>query len=82
MYDQVLTPVGRALGWLAVALLVWPWVGLWRYLVVPVVRYGVVVPLKWLHSAVLTPAGHGLRWVYDRLLVPAVTGLVTLLLVW
>lgn len=82
MYDQVLTPVGRALGWLAVALFVWPWVGLWRYLVVPVVRYGVVVPLKWLHSAVLTPAGHGLRWVYDRLLVPAVTGLVTLLLVW
>ncbi|RPK43925.1 hypothetical protein [Streptomyces sp. ADI93-02] len=82
VYDQVLTPVGRALGWLAVALFVWPWVGLWRYLVVPVVRYGVVVPLKWLHSAVLTPAGHGLRWVYDRLLVPAVTGLVTLLLVW
>ncbi|MEU2682018.1 hypothetical protein ABZ638_34630 [Streptomyces sp. NPDC007107] len=82
VYDQVLTPVGRALGWLAVALLVRPWVGLWRYLVVPVVRYGVVVPLKWLHSAVLTPAGHGLRWVYDRLLVPAVTGLVTLLLVW
>lgn len=82
VYDQVLTPVGKALAWLAVALLVWPWVGLWRYVVVPVVRYGVVAPLVWLHAAVLTPAGHGLKWVYDRLLVPAVTGLVTLLLVW
>ncbi|WP_405662347.1 hypothetical protein OG379_13320 [Streptomyces sp. NBC_01166] len=82
LYDQVLVPVGRALARLTVALLVWPWVGLWRYVVVPVVRYGVVVPLVWLYGAVLTPAGHGLRWVYDKLLVPAVTGLVTLLLVW
>ncbi|MFJ4837388.1 hypothetical protein [Streptomyces sp. NPDC088746] len=82
LYRQVLVPVGRALAWLTVALLVWPWVGLWRYVVVPVVRYGVVVPLVWLYGAVLTPAGHGLRWVYDKLLVPAVTGLVTLLLVW
>ncbi|MEU9062394.1 hypothetical protein AB0D13_26895 [Streptomyces sp. NPDC048430] len=82
LYDQVLVPVGRALAWLTVALLVWPWVGLWRHVVVPAVRYGVVVPLVWLYGAVLTPAGHGLRWVYDKLLVPAVTGLVTFLLVW
>ncbi|MEU1487305.1 hypothetical protein [Streptomyces sp. NPDC005752] len=81
VYDQVLTPVGRALVWLAVALLVRPWVGLWRYVAVPVARYGFVVPLMWLHRALLTPAGHGLRWLYDRLLVPAVTALVTVLLV-
>ncbi|WP_405694872.1 hypothetical protein [Streptomyces sp. NBC_01185] len=81
-HDQVLTPVGKALARLAVAVLVWPWVGLWRYVVVPVVRYGVVVPLVWLHRAVLTPVGHGLRWVYAELLVPAVTALATLLLVW
>ncbi|MFJ9058873.1 hypothetical protein [Streptomyces sp. NPDC102409] len=82
VHDQVLTPVGKALARLAVAVLVWPWVGLWRYVVVPVVRYGVVLPLVWLHRAVLTPVGHGLRWVYAELLVPAVTALVTLLLVW
>ncbi|WP_329037238.1 hypothetical protein OHT61_10740 [Streptomyces sp. NBC_00178] len=80
--DQVLAPAVKALAWLATALFVWPWVGLWRHVVVPVVRYGVVVPLVWLHSAVLVPAWHGLRWTYTRLLVPAVTGLVTLLLVW
>ncbi|KPC84881.1 MULTISPECIES: hypothetical protein [unclassified Streptomyces] len=82
VYDHVLAPVGRALVWLALALLVRPWVGLWRYVAVPVARYGVVVPLVWLHRALLTPAGHGLRWLYDRLLVPAVTALVTVLLVW
>ncbi|MFJ8748567.1 hypothetical protein ACIREO_04370 [Streptomyces sp. NPDC102441] len=82
LYDEVLAPVGRALVWLAVALLVWPWVGLWRYVAVPLVRYGVVAPLVWLHTAVLTPAGQGLRWVYDRLLVPAATALLTVLLVW
>ncbi|MFB8030151.1 MULTISPECIES: hypothetical protein [unclassified Streptomyces] len=82
VHDQVLTPVGKVLAWLAVAVLVRPWVGLWRYVVVPVVRYGVVVPLVWLCRAVLTPAGHALRWVYAELLVPAVTALVTLLLVW
>ncbi|MFF4248415.1 hypothetical protein ACFYY2_28670 [Streptomyces sp. NPDC001822] len=80
--DQVLAPAVKALAWLATALFVWPWVGLWRYVVVPVVRYGVVVPLAWLHSAVLVPAWHGLRWTYTRLLVPAATALVTLLLVW
>ncbi|MFD9542394.1 hypothetical protein [Streptomyces sp. NPDC060022] len=89
LYDTVLTPVGRALAWLAVAVLVWPWIGLWRYVVVPVVRYGIVAPLVWLHGAVLTPAGHGLRRVYRTLLVPAgravgaaVAGLFTVLLVW
>ncbi|WP_203187671.1 hypothetical protein [Streptomyces pratensis] len=81
LYDQVLAPVGRALAWLAVALLVRPWVGLWRYVVVPAVRYGLVVPLVWLWTALLTPAGRGLRWVYDSLLVPAVTWSVTVLLV-
>ncbi|MFF9685662.1 hypothetical protein [Streptomyces sp. NPDC014623] len=81
LYDHVLAPAGRALAWLAVALLVWPWAGLWRYVVVPLVRYGLVVPMGWFHAAVLAPAGRGLRWVYDRLFVPSVTWLVTVLLV-
>ncbi len=71
VYAHVLAPVGRALGWLAVAVLVWPWTGLWRYVLVPVARYGVVVPLKWLYAHVLTPAGHGLRWAWRELVVPA-----------
>ncbi|WP_327380079.1 hypothetical protein [Streptomyces sp. NBC_01212] len=82
LYDQVFAPVGRALAWLTVALLVWPWVGLWRYVAVPVGRYGVALPLVWLYGNLLTPLGHGLRWTYARLLVPAVSGLVTFFLVW
>ncbi|MFC8274032.1 hypothetical protein ACFUJR_16175 [Streptomyces sp. NPDC057271] len=46
--------------WLGKALFVWPWVALWRYGVVPVVRYGVVVPLVWLYRRVLTPVGREL----------------------
>ncbi|MFF8604696.1 hypothetical protein ACF06X_02045 [Streptomyces sp. NPDC015346] len=71
LYTRVLTPLGhaltwlftglgRALGWLAKALLVWPWVALWRYLLVPLVRYGLVVPLTWLWHRILAPAGHEL----------------------
>ncbi|MEU5717488.1 hypothetical protein AB0G71_17185 [Streptomyces sp. NPDC020403] len=89
LYATVLTPAGRALAWLAVAVLVRPWTALWHYVVVPGVRYGIVVPLVWLHATVLTPAGHGLRWVYRTLLVPAgravaaaVAALVTVVLVW
>src|SRR5262245_61120713 len=34
--DTVLRPVGRALLWVARAVFVWPFVALWRYVVVPV----------------------------------------------
>ncbi|MFF5895986.1 hypothetical protein ACFY8O_08675 [Streptomyces argenteolus] len=81
LYDRMLAPAGRALTWLAVALLVWPWAGLWRYVVVPVVRHGVVAPLVRLHTAVLIPLGHGLRWLCTGLLVPGMVWLVVFLLV-
>ncbi|WP_418957037.1 hypothetical protein [Streptomyces tritici] len=64
VYRNVLAPAGRALavaaGWLGKALFVWPWVGLWRYVLVPVGRYGLVVPLSWLYRRVLAPLGREL----------------------
>ncbi|MFJ4786315.1 hypothetical protein [Streptomyces sp. NPDC088794] len=67
--DRVFPPVGRALAWLARAVFVWPFVGLWRFGVVPLGKalgwlFGVlvVVPLTWLYEYVLTPVGHGLAW--------------------
>ncbi|MFE6172164.1 hypothetical protein [Streptomyces sp. NPDC056464] len=68
--DTVLRPVGRALLWLGRAVFVWPFVALWRYLVVPVAK-GVgwlgnvllVVPAVWLYRYVLTPVGHACAWV-------------------
>ncbi|MFE9854424.1 hypothetical protein [Streptomyces sp. NPDC005780] len=77
LYAQVLTPLGHGLRWLAMAVFVWPWVALWRYVVVPGVRYGIVVPLIWLYEQVLTPVGHGLRWVWQALLLPAGRGVAT-----
>ncbi|MEV0492488.1 hypothetical protein [Streptomyces atratus] len=88
LYESVLTPlghglrwlgavVGQGLRWLGAAVFVWPWVALWRYVVVPVVRYGVVAPVVWLYRWVLTPFGLGLRWVYRKLLTPAGRGLAT-----
>ncbi|MCI3239167.1 hypothetical protein [Streptomyces spinosisporus] len=75
--DTVLRPVGRALQWIARAVFVWPFVGLWRYVVVPLGRalgllghVLVVVPLGWLYQWVLTPVGHGLVWLYARVLTP------------
>ncbi|WLW55018.1 hypothetical protein [Streptomyces sp. YU58] len=72
--DTVLRPVGRALAWILLmigrVLFVWPWVALWRYVVVPVGRalgwlgnVLVVVPLVWLYRSVLTPLGHGIAWI-------------------
>ncbi|MFD3483903.1 hypothetical protein [Streptomyces sp. NPDC058665] len=85
-YKTLLAPVGRVLGvvlgFLGKVLFVWPWVVLWRYVVVPVVRYGLVVPLVWLYETVLTPVGHGIAfvcsWVYETLLTPVGHGLVWL----
>ncbi|MEV4342210.1 hypothetical protein [Streptomyces sp. NPDC049590] len=75
--DTVLRPLGRALRWTGRALFVWPFVALWRYLLVPVGRalawlgrVLVVVPAVWFHRYVLTPVGHALAWVYARVLVP------------
>ncbi|MFH9722124.1 hypothetical protein ACH4M4_04055 [Streptomyces sp. NPDC017254] len=77
----VLTPVGQGLGWffprlghglavgtvwLAKAVFVWPWAGLWRFVLVPVVRYGIVRPLAWLWNRVLVPVA---REVGDALAV-------------
>ncbi|MEU1024158.1 hypothetical protein ABZ366_19080 [Streptomyces sp. NPDC005904] len=71
VYLRGLRPVGRAIAavltWLLKAVFVWPWVGLWRYVAVPVGtalawlgRMLVVVPAAWLHRAVLAPIGHGI----------------------
>jgi hypothetical protein len=77
VYERVLTPLGHALAWLATvvgkSLFVWPWVGLWRYLVVPVVMYGLVVPLVWSYQQLLIPLGHGLAWLVENLLVAPVS---------
>ncbi|GAA3999830.1 hypothetical protein GCM10022384_53560 [Streptomyces marokkonensis] len=67
--DTVLRPFGRVLAWLGRAVFVWPLVGVWRYVVVPVVK-GVawlghvllVVPAVWVYRCALTPAGHALAW--------------------
>jgi hypothetical protein len=67
--DAVLRPVGRASLWVGRALFVWPFVGLWRYGVVPLARalawlgnVLVVVPAVWLYRYLLTPFGHALAW--------------------
>ncbi|MGW5862180.1 hypothetical protein ACWFRJ_08410 [Streptomyces sp. NPDC055239] len=71
--EYVFTPVARGIGiglvWLLKAVFVWPWVGLWRYVVVPVGkglawlgRVLVVIPAVWLYASVLTPIGHGIAW--------------------
>ncbi|MEU1350190.1 hypothetical protein [Streptomyces sp. NPDC005795] len=75
LYAWALTPLGHGLRWVAVAVFVWPWVALWRYVVVPGVRYGLVVPVTWMYERVLTPLGHGLRWLGRALLLPAARGI-------
>ncbi|MEU4656666.1 hypothetical protein AB0G32_22440 [Streptomyces sp. NPDC023723] len=71
-------PLGRAVVWLLRAVLVWPFVGLWRYAVVPVAKavgwlgYWLLVrPAQWVYRWVLTPVGRALLWV----LVPVGNGL-------
>ncbi|MFJ9146626.1 hypothetical protein ACIRP7_00805 [Streptomyces sp. NPDC102270] len=61
--DSLLRPLWRAL-------VVWPCVAVWRYVVVPLAKAVgwlgkvlLVVPLVWLYRSVLTPVGHGVAWV-------------------
>ncbi|MEU0188619.1 hypothetical protein ABZ250_01875 [Streptomyces afghaniensis] len=68
--DVLFRPLGRALLWLGRAVFVWPFVGLWRYVVVPVAKalgwlgnVLLVVPLVWLYRHVLTPVGQAIAWV-------------------
>ncbi len=74
--DTVFRPLGRALAWVGRAVFVWPFVALWRWVLVPLgaaLRWlGVVllvVPAGWLYRAVLTPLGHALSWLGRMLLV-------------
>ncbi|MYX13670.1 hypothetical protein GTY67_09560 [Streptomyces sp. SID8374] len=77
LYANLLTPLGhgaarlcgkagQGVAWLVTTLVVAPAGGLWRHVLVPAARYGVVVPLVWLYGAVLTPVGRGTAWVLDR----------------
>lgn len=57
-------PFVKGLAWLGRALFVWPWVGLWRYVLVPVGRglgwlghVVIVIPAAALYRYVLTPVG-------------------------
>ncbi|MBP0460176.1 hypothetical protein [Streptomyces montanisoli] len=62
LYVWVCVPLANALAWLGMAVFWWPWAALWRWVVVPVVRYGVVAPLVWLYRRVLTPLGRAAAW--------------------
>ncbi|MEU4077314.1 hypothetical protein [Streptomyces venezuelae] len=63
------TGLSIATVWLAKALFVWPWVALWRYVVVPVCRYGIAVPADWLYRQALVPLGTGLLFLLEKLVL-------------
>ncbi|KAF3465374.1 hypothetical protein [Streptomyces sp. Tu 3180] len=76
--DAVFRPLGRASLWVVRAVFVWPFAGLWRYVLVPLGKVLawlgkalVVLPAAVLYRHVLTPLGHALLWVYARVLTPA-----------
>ncbi|WP_081241152.1 hypothetical protein [Streptomyces viridosporus] len=63
--DTVVRPLGRGVSWIGRAVFVWPFVGLWRYVLVPLGRVSarlgevlVVLPAVGLYRWVLTPVGH------------------------
>lgn len=61
------TRLGEGLGvigrWVGKALFVWPWVALWRYVLVPVARYGIGIPAVWVYRWILTPLGKAVAFV-------------------
>ncbi|WP_306326306.1 hypothetical protein [Streptomyces venezuelae] len=69
------TGLSVATVWLAKALFVWPWAALWRYVVVPVCRYGIAVPADWLYRHVLVPLGTGLLFLLEKLVLLPVVAL-------
>ncbi|MFG2814936.1 hypothetical protein [Streptomyces sp. NPDC048410] len=82
LHATLLRPLGRALLWVGRALFVWPFVVLWRWVLVPVGtalrwlgRVLVVVPLGWAYVHLLAPLG---RAVYAYLLAPLGRGLAWL----
>ncbi|MFF0381636.1 hypothetical protein [Streptomyces sp. NPDC004286] len=82
LHATLLRPLGRALLWVGRALFVWPFVALWRWVLVPVGtalgwlgRVLVVVPLGWAYVHLLAPLG---RAVYAYLLAPVGRGLAWL----
>ncbi|MGV9789739.1 hypothetical protein [Streptomyces sp. NPDC003435] len=82
LHATLLRPLGRALLWVGRALFVWPFVALWRWVLVPVGtalrwlgRVLVVVPLCWAYLHLLAPLG---RAVYAYLLAPVGRGLAWL----
>ncbi|MFE2280771.1 hypothetical protein ACFXAE_26815 [Streptomyces sp. NPDC059454] len=80
----LLRPLGRALLWVGRAVFVWPFVGLWRYVLVPfgkglawlgkvlawLGKVLAVLPAIAFYRHVLTPLGHGAVWLYARVLTP------------
>ncbi|MEU3371583.1 hypothetical protein ABZ734_14065 [Streptomyces sp. NPDC006660] len=52
--------IAAALSWVLRAVFVWPWVALWRWVLAPLLRHGLLEPGAWLYRHVLTPVGHGL----------------------
>jgi hypothetical protein len=84
--DTVFRPLGRALTWAGRAVFVWPFVGLWRYVLVPLGaglawlgKVLVVVPALGFHRYVLVPLGHALAWAYARVLTPVGHGIMWVL---
>ncbi|MFE3739116.1 hypothetical protein [Streptomyces sp. NPDC059134] len=77
LYTSVLTPVARGLARAVGG----PATAVWQWVVVPVVRYGAVVPAVWIHRYLLTPLGQGIRRLYETLLTPLGRGCAGLLTV-
>ncbi|MGW4288602.1 hypothetical protein ACWEIK_16890 [Streptomyces sp. NPDC004673] len=82
LHATLLRPLGRALLWVGRALFVWPFVALWRWVLVPVGKalgwlghVLVAVPLGWAYVHLLAPLG---RAVYAYLLAPVGRGLAWL----
>ncbi|QNS06281.1 hypothetical protein [Streptomyces xanthii] len=72
LYEKALVPLGRGLGLLLGAVLVWPFVMLGRALAW-LCHVLIAIPARWLYAHVLTPLGHGLVWLTRTLIVvPAV----------